>query len=188
MIENTFSSIISNISSADHCQAGATIALSGALAAALARATAVVTQVAETDEATAKASQVLMDAMATAAARFQALADQDATAIGEFVKLREDGQPLQGYQLLCEGPREMAELAWQAATAMQTYRPFVGPRPHDDLEFAITLMAGAARAALQLLDSNLRIWPLPELLTQFDPAVQQLHNHITLLNVRPRIR
>lgn len=188
MTENPFSSIISNIASADHCQAGATIALSGALAAALARATAVVTMLTETDAATATASQVLLDEMATAAARFQSLADQDATAIGEFVQLRENGQPLQGYQLLCEGPREMADRAWQAATAMQTYRPFVGPRPHDDLEFAITLMAGVARAALQLLDSNLRIWPLPELLAQFDPAVQLLHSHITLLNVRPRIR
>jgi len=188
MVEEKFSSIINNIASADHCQAGATIALSGALAAALARATAVVTELAETDEATAQASQVLKDEMSTAAARFQALADQDATAIGEFVKLRENGQPLQGYQVLCEGPREMADLAWQAATAMQTYRPFVGPRPHDDLEFAITLMAGTARAALQLLDSNLRIWPLPELLAQFDPAVHQLHSRIGLLNPRPCIR
>ena len=188
MVEKKFSSIIANIASADHCQAGATIALSGALAAALARATAVGTLLGEHDTATAQASQVILDEMAAATAQFQALADQDATAIGEFVKLREEGQPLQGYQLLCEGPREMADLAWQAAITMQTYRPFVGPRPHDDLEFAITLMAGVARAALQLLDSNLRIWPLPELLAQFDPAVQQLHDRIALLNVRPRIR
>lgn len=188
MVELSFAQLVNDIGTADHCQAGATIALSGGLAAALAQVTARVTLLVEVDEETTQASHRFIDEMGAAAAQFQKLADQDATAIGEFVKLREAGQPLQGYQLLCDGPKDMAELAWQATTAMQMYRPFVGPRSHDDLEFAITLMAGVTRASLQLLDSNLRIWPLPELLTQFDPVVKQIHSRLALLNVRPRIR
>jgi hypothetical protein len=71
---------------------------------------------------------------------------------------------------------------------MQTFRAHVCERSHDDLEFALTLMVGVGRAALQLLDSNLRIWPLPELLAEFDPQVDGLLRAIDALAPVARIR
>jgi hypothetical protein len=82
----------------------------------------------------------------------------------------------------------MAAAAIAAAMAMQDYRSHVGERSRDDLEFALTLMAGAARSALLLLDSNLRIWPLPELLAAYEPAVAHLVAGLATLQPVGRIR
>ena len=188
MIQQTVAEMIDGMAEASHCEAGAAIALSGALAAALAKATANVTLMLATAADTIEFSRNMQVSMAAAHLRFQAIATEDAQAIGEFVRLREGGQPLKGYQLLCDGPQEMAHLALDAATHMQTYRAFVCERTRDDLEFALTLMIGTAQAALQLLDSNLRIWPLPELLAQFDAVVDQLSTRIAQLTPRQRIR
>ena len=188
MIQQTISEAINNMAEATHCEAGAAIALSGALAAALAKATANVTLMLDATSESAAASRAMQTQMAATHTRFQAIAEKDAQAIGEFVKLRESGQPLQGYQLLCDGPQEMARLAINAALAMQTYRPVVCERTCNDLEFALTLMTSAAQAAMQLLDSNLRIWPLPKLLAQYDVVVQQVSADIAQLAPRKRIR
>lgn len=188
MIKKTVSQAIGDIAEANHCQAGAVVAVSGALAAALAKATANVTLMLGAAGDAEKASRSLQTTMVATHSRFLAIADEDAHAIGEFVRLRETGQPLQGYTLLCDGPQEMARLAIHAAQAMRAYRPFVCERTQDDLEFSLMLMAGAARAAMQLLDSNLRIWPLPELIAQYDDAVQQMATDIALLTPRTRIR
>jgi len=50
------------------------------------------------------------------------------------------------------------------------------------------MMAGAARAAMQLLDSNLRIWPLPDLLAKYEPHVKRLNAEIDALSPVQRIR
>ena len=71
---------------------------------------------------------------------------------------------------------------------MQGFRAEVGERSRDDLEFALTLMVGAARSALLLLDSNLRIWPLPELLAQYEPAMARLLAGLATLQPVARIR
>jgi hypothetical protein len=176
------------IAQANHCQAGGAIAISGALAAALAQATANTTRVdGATGDADAAAAAI-QQTMTRIRARMTALADEDAEAITVFVELRNRGEALKGYGVLCDGPREMADLAIEAAQAMQSFRPQVGERGKDDLEFAITLMAGVARAAMQLLDSNMRIWPLPDLLAQYDPHVKRLHAAINALTPVQRIR
>ncbi len=195
------SDAVNAIATANHCQAGAVIALSGALAAALGQAVANGT-LAEGSAGTG-GSSAGADAARHAArhaarqmqlrlteirARFLALADQDATAIGEFVRLRESGQALKGYELLCDGPRDMAVQALAAASFLQDFRTHVSERTHDDLEFAITLMSGVAHSAMQLLDSNLRIWPLPELVAKYDPAVNALVARIDALQPVERIR
>ena len=82
----------------------------------------------------------------------------------------------------------MADLAVEAAQAMQAFRAHVCERSHDDLEFALTLMAGVARSAMQLLDSNLRIWPQPELLAAFEPHIDRLLRAIGALEPVARIR
>jgi hypothetical protein len=188
MNEQTVSETIRAIAEANHCQAGAAIAISGALAAALAQATANVTLMLDASDEAKVASQAIQTTMTELRTRFLAIADEDAKAIGEMVRLREAGQPLQGYQVLCDGPQEMARMGIAAGQAMQAFRPFVCERTRDDLEFALTLMHGAARAAMKLLDSNLRIWPLPELIAKYDPAVRQLSADLALLMPVKRIR
>jgi hypothetical protein len=49
-------------------------------------------------------------------------------------------------------------------------------------------MAGVARGAMQLLASNLRIWPLPGLLARYDPAVIALAAQVDALRPVERIR
>jgi hypothetical protein len=136
----------------------------------------------------ADAAKATQQAMTRVRLRMCAIADEDAEAITAFVELRNRGEALKGYTLLCDGPREMADLAIEATGAMQNFRDHMGERGRDDLEFAITMMAGVARAAMQLLDSNLRIWPLPDLLAQYDPHVRRLFASINELTPVPRIR
>jgi formiminotetrahydrofolate cyclodeaminase len=185
------------IGEADHCQAGGAIALSAALAAGLAQATANSTLAAQlTPEVTGatgateatEAARHMQSIQAGARAEFLRLADQDASAITEFVALREQGEALKGYELLCDGPRDLADLAVAATQEMQAFRAHVGEHARDDLEFAVTLMTGAARAAMQLLDSNLRIWPLPELLARYEPEVARLIAAMSALEPKSRIR
>jgi hypothetical protein len=179
---------ISRIADANHCQAGGVIGLSGALAAALAQACANACLSDGAQDEAADAARALQGVMSGARARFQAIADEDAQAITQFVELRNRGEALKGYELLCDGPRELADLAISAASAMQTYRPHVCERTRDDLEFALTLMTGVARAAMQLLDSNLRIWPLPELLATYEPHIRRLLSTLQTLSPVERIR
>lgn len=188
LTQRTISDAFDHIAQATHCQAGATIALGGALAAGLAQATAN----ASLDEGVSGESQAaarrMQHAMSQARLRFQALADQDAQAITTFVELRQRGEVLRGYDLLCDGPREMADLAIGAAQAMQAYRAHVCERTKDDLEFALALMSNTAHAAMLLLDSNLRIWPLPDLIARYDAHVTRLAAAIAALRPVTRIR
>lgn len=180
--------VCAHIAGTNYCQAGATVALSGALAAALGQATANGSLDEQVAGAAAEAARSVQRALTDIRERFLALADQDGTAIGEMYALKKSGQALRGYALLCDGPREMAELAIRAARALQDYRRFVCERTRDDLEFSITLMATVARAAMQLLDSNMRIWPLPELLARYDTVVTDLAAQIDALTPAKRIR
>lgn len=179
---------VARIGDHDHCQAGGTIGLSGALAAALAQATANATRSLQPTPEQAAAACVMQETMMRVRSEFLRLADRDADAILELVAAEERGEPLAGYVVLCDGPQAMADLAIEAAQSMQTFRAHVCERSHDDLEFALTLMTGVARAAMQLLDSNLRIWPQPELLATYDPQVNRLLREIESLQPMARIR
>ncbi len=179
---------VARIGDHNHCQAGGTIGLSGALAAALGQAVANATRAEQPSPAQDAAAQQNQATLARIRGEFLRLADADADAILEFVALEERGEALTGYALLCSGPREMADLAVEAARALELFRADVCERSRDDLEFALTLMAGVARAALQLLDSNLRIWPLPELLAEFDPHVARILAELAVLHPVERIR
>ena len=188
--QGTVHAAVARIGDDDHCQAGGAIGLSAALAAALAQATAnstLATEPALTGPQT-DAAHAMQRAMAAARIEFLRLADQDADAILAFVALEARGAALAGYALLCDGPCDVATSAIAAAQAMQSFRAYVGERARDDLEFAITLMAGAAHAALQLLDSNLRIWPLPDLLARYEPAVARLVDGLATLQPLARLR
>jgi Formiminotransferase-cyclodeaminase len=188
MTEQSAGALLDGIALANHCQAGATAALSAALAVSLGQATANGSLAEGVKGSTAAAAHLLQSQLTPIRARLQELANSDAVAIGEFVRLRESGHALAGYAVLCDGPREMAELALKAAGDLQRYRRYVSERTHDDLEFSITLIASAARAAMQLLDSNLRIWPLPELIDRYDDAIVKLAAGIDALTPMKRIR
>jgi formiminotetrahydrofolate cyclodeaminase len=180
--------LIDGIATANHCQAGAVIALSGALAAALGQATANGTLAEGANGEAETAARGMQRRLTELREKFLALADRDATAIAEFVRLRERGQALQGYELLCDGPRDMAEAALLSAGLMQDFRPFVCEQTHDDLEFAITLMRGVAQSAMLLLDSNLHIWPFAELRAKYSLKVTELAAQIEALKPARRIR
>ena len=114
--------------------------------------------------------------------------DRDAAAIAEFVALREAGETLTGQQLLCQAPATIGQLSIQVAGILQDFRPVVCDRVQDDLEMAISLLAGSAQAAMLLLDSNLRIWPEPVLLAQFEPVQEEMAFDLGQLSPVERIR
>jgi hypothetical protein len=114
--------------------------------------------------------------------------DRDATAIAEFVALREAGDELSGQQLLCDAPSEISRLSIDAAQILQSFRPLASERVQDDLEMSISLLAGTAQAAMLLLDSNLRIWPEQALLEKYEPIRVDLEKQIGQLTPVDRIR
>lgn len=171
-----------HISSRRHAMAGATIALSAAAGCALAEACVGISRLHHTGEAEQTAAGHTADALAAIRQRLLVLADEDGAAITAFVSLREAGRELEGQDLLCQLPLEIGSLAAEAARLMQDFRPLVRV-VQDDLEMAVTLLAGAARAAALLLDSNLRLWPDPALLGLHEPALADLRAQIQ--NLRP---
>jgi 5'-nucleotidase / UDP-sugar diphosphatase len=175
---------IAEVSGQKHAMAGAVIALSAAQAVALGQA-CVQISMPDNDPSAGHSTSLQLGEIQ---ARLLQLANQDAVAISEFVALRDSGQELRGQQLLCELPTDMGRLSIQAAKLLQDFRPHVNERVRDDLEIAIGLLAGAAQAALLLLDSNLRIWPSTALLDLFEPAISELVSGIENLEPSKRIR
>ena len=192
--------------SAHHAMAGAVIALSAAQACALGEACVHITcvhitcvhisaeQLQDRDRSmrAARASGEL----AASKGRLLTLADQDAAAITAFVALRAAGpraaagagEMLAGQEMLCEAPVQIGRLAVEAARILQEFRTGVVEQVRDDLEMAIVLLTGAARAAALLLDSNLRIWPEEALQTRYEPLRVDLETAIARLTPVARIR
>lgn len=156
-----------------HAMAGATIAASGALACALGEACVRISAL-HLDAAEQQiVAQHVAERLAGIRSQLQNLADEDGAAITAFAALREAGQELEGQNRLCQMPVEMASLSAEAASLLQDFRPLVR-NVQDDMEMAITLLGGAIRGAILLLDSNLRIWPDPALLAKFEPELIRL--------------
>ena len=165
--------------------AGAVIAASAAQAAALGLACMRISRDLFSWDSTAH--QRAITRMDELRAKFLQWSAKDATAIARFVELREAGRMLEGQQLLCQAPLTVGQLAVSSAEICQTFRPHVHERVRDDLEMSISLLSAAARAALLLLDSNLRIWPDPPLQAEFSPAQQELAEAIDSLTPKTRI-
>lgn len=178
---------VQQVSEQQHAMAGAVIALSAGQASALGQACLQISL----DETPALKIQELKEKIKRMEQIKRALlewCDQDATAIAEYVALRDAGQTLAGQQLLCSAPAEVCRLAIEGANILQDFRPLVSERVQDDLEMAVSLLSGAAQAAMMLLDSNLRIWPDPILLDQFEPLQDELITEIDHLSPVKRIR
>jgi formiminotetrahydrofolate cyclodeaminase len=186
--ENTIRQFITEVSEQHHAMAGAVIAASAAQAAALGRACM---------QISLERRGEALDAV-DVAGRIQQITniknsladwcDRDATAIAEFVALREAGDELGGQQLLCHAPAEISRLAIEVAENLQDFRSLVSEQVQDDLEMSLRLLTGAAHAALLLLDSNLRLWPDEALLDEFEPVLAELESSIRQLTPVARIR
>ncbi len=182
----TLRSFVETVQNQRHAMAGAVIAASAAQAAALGRACLAISR--EDQALTEPSVEAAIQRVSTTVDLLLSWADQDAEAIARFVALRETGQELQGQRLLCQAPSQVGSLAVGAATQLQEARSWVCERVRDDLEMAISLLAGAAQAAMLLLDSNLRLWPEPDLLAEFEPLRARLEAQIRALSPVSRIR
>lgn len=186
LTESTFHLLTAHIASARTAMAGATIAASAALACALGEA-CVRLNTELLDDAQRRGAEDLATWLSDVRARLEALCDEDGEAITAFAALRAAGETLRGQERLCEMPAAMAQLATEAAIELQGFRPHIQVA-QDDLEMAITLLAGALRAAILLLDSNLRIWPEPALLDRFEPVLARLRARAEDVKPVERIR
>jgi formiminotetrahydrofolate cyclodeaminase len=178
---------VQEVSGQQHAMAGAVIAVSAGQAAALGQACMQITRDAgpnhelqAIDGSGERLAQIKMELLQWS--------NRDATAIAEYVALREAGDPLAGQELLCSSPAEVCRIAIEAANILQEFRPRVVEKVGDDLEMAVRLLTGAAQAAMLLLDSNLRIWPEPALLAQFEAIQNELLAEIDCLSPATRIR
>jgi formiminotetrahydrofolate cyclodeaminase len=186
--QNTVEQFTDEVSRQDFAMAGAVIAASAAQAVALGVACMQISlknrpDTLDTPELHRPIEQVL--AIKNSLIEW---CNRDATAIAEFVALREAGDELSGQQLLCDAPAAVGRSAVQAATILQNFRPLVSEQVQDDLEMSITLLAGTAQAAMLLLDSNLRLWPLAALLDKYEPIRAELERQIHQLTPVARIR
>ncbi len=182
----TLRAFAETVQSQRHAMAGAVIAVSAAQAVALGRACLAISR--EDQELTGPGVDTAIQRLSTTVDLLLCWADQDADAIARFVALREAGQELQGQRLLCQAPAQVGSLAVGAADLLQGARSWVSERVRDDLEMSISLLAGTAQAAMLLLDSNLRIWPEPALLDEFEPIRARLEAQIHALSPVARIR
>lgn len=187
--EKTIRQFVAEVSDAHHAMAGAVIAASAAQAAALGEACLQISLDNQVDKLDWTSVSARIEQMAHIKATLAEWCDQDAVAISEHVALREAGDQLSGEQLLCESPAEISRLAIETARLLQEFRPLVFEQVQDDLEMAISLLTGSGRAAILLLDSNLRIWSdNPALLTEYEPILAELLEQVDQLTPKSRIR
>jgi formiminotetrahydrofolate cyclodeaminase len=166
--------------------AGATIAASAALGCGLGEA-CVRISASRLSEAEGREAVALAERLGEARARLTTLADLDGEALLAFEAAVAAKKEAEGKDRLCGMPLEIGQAAGGAAAALQAFRPHVRG-VQDDLEMAITLLTGAARAASLLLDSNLRIWPDPPLLEKYEPELARLRQTIAVLRPATSVR
>jgi hypothetical protein len=171
---------VAHVSGQGHAMAGAVIALNAAHAVSLGLACLKIRQ------GEMKVPDV--PRMESLLAELLDWADRDADAIATLATEREAGRELVGQRLLTNAPAQVARLVVEAACILERFRPYVNELVADDLEMSIRLLTGAAQASLLLLDSNLRIWPEPDLLAEFEPLLEQMDAEIRGLSPVARIR
>jgi formiminotetrahydrofolate cyclodeaminase len=185
---NTIREFIAEVSEQHHAMAGAVIAASAAQAAGLGIACLRISLERRSNDLNAASVSGLIQHITYIKDSLTEWCDRDAAAIAEFVALREAGNELSGQQRLCRAPAQVSRLSLEAATSLQEFRPLVCEQVRDDLEISISLLTGAAQAAMLLLDSNLRIWPGDGLLGEYEPIRADLEAEIGRLTPVRRIR
>ena len=159
---------LDEIRHSSHANAGFTICLAGAAVASLGQACVSISS----------GSAERLSAIVLALAQW---ADDDLTALNQWLELREQSREEEGQAILISGPMEIAGLACEGAEILQQFRPRVIEQVRDDMEFALHLLAATARASLMLVESNLRQWRAPSLHARFGPEVERLTRRIEAL-------
>ncbi len=187
--EKTIRQFVVEVSDQHHAMSGAVIAASAAQAAALGEACMQISLDNQVDKLDWQDVTARIEQMVHIKNTLIEWCDQDADAVAQYVALRDEvGEAPTNQQLLCESPIEISRLSIEAATVLQDFRSLVFEWEQDDLEMAISLLAGTARTALLLLDSNLRLWPDPVLLKEYEPILSELEKRIQQLTPVSRIR
>jgi len=181
LTHTSVSTFLDTVSRESHAMAGAVIAANAANAASLGRACVRITCEALQGEQRHTVEQVGQELDHIRHA-LRDWIDQDAEAIAQVVLLRTRGQEEQALTPLFEGAAEIADLALDACGHLQEFRGTVSPRVRDDLEFAIALLASAARTAVTLLESNLRAWPHEPYGSRFRPLAEGLNERLSELD------
>jgi formiminotetrahydrofolate cyclodeaminase len=176
-----------HVSTRHHAMAGATIAASAAMACSLGEACIRISIQHQDTESGREAAEKATERLDDIRQALLTLANEDGVAIAAFATLRDAGQELEGQELLCQLPVDMGVLTVEAATLMQDSRVLV-QHHQDDLEMAIRLLDGTARASSLLLDSNLRIWPESDLAAKFEPVLADLRAQFNALQPIEQIR
>lgn len=188
LTEKSVRQFVETVSDQHHAMAGAVIAAAAAQGVALGEACMQISLDNQVDRLDWQDVTARIEQMVHLKQSLLEWCDQDGTAINQYVSLRESGAELSGERLLCESPAEVGRLCVEAARILENFRLLVFERVQDDLEMAINLLIGAAHSAMLLLDSNLRIWPYPSLLQEFEPLRAELEQHIKQLTPVARIR
>ena len=187
LTENSIRHFTAHITGQGHAMAGATVAASGALACGLGEACVRISASLLEAAQDRTAAEKVADRLSAIRGQLQDLSDEDGAAITAFAAMREAGQELAGQARLCQMPVEMGRLTAEAASLLQGFRPLVR-NVQDDLEMAITLLGGTTRATTLLLDSNLRLWPEPVLLAQYEPELAVLRGLAGSVRPAERVR
>ena len=166
--EASLSSVLEEIRHRQSATAGFTTALAGAAAAALGQAVVGI-------------SGGPIERLGQICLALEGWADDDARALQKLLDLRTQGREQAGWELLQIGPVAIADLACEGAERLQAFRPQVIDHVRDDLEFAVVLLAAAARSAQLIVESNLRQWRAPALHARFGPEVERLGQRIAAL-------
>jgi hypothetical protein len=187
LTENSLQQFTNHIISQSHAMAGATIASSAAIACSLGETCIRMNIPPLTSAADQTLAERLAGEIRDIRGRLLALTDEDGASITAFAALRAAGKALEGQDRLCQMPAEMARLSIEAAGLLQEFRPLID-LARDDLEMAITLLVGTQRAAALLLDSNMRLWPEPDLLAKYEPQLAALRQEAGRVRPVDRIR
>ncbi len=186
--EKTVRKFIDDVSDQHFAMAGAITAVSAAQAAALGEACMQISLENQLDKLDWAAVTAQIEQMSHLKNMLVEWCNQDATAIAEYTAPPNPDMPPDNQEILCEGPAEICRLVIEAAQMLQQFRPLLLNRVKDDLEVALSLLVGSARAALLLLDGNLRLWPNPVLVNRYDPIIAELEAEINQLQPAKRIR
>ena len=126
--DHTIANFTETVSQEHHAMAGAVIAASAAMAAALGLACMKISH----DGQNMPIPQPI-ERMAVIQSDLLDWCDRDATAIADYVALRDAGETLAGQRLLCSAPATVSRLSIEAANILQDFRPLVSERVLDDL-------------------------------------------------------
>jgi hypothetical protein len=181
--EQTVRQFISEITDQHHTMTGAIMASSAAQATALGEACMQISLDHQVDTLNWQDVTSRIEEMARLKDNLLAWCDQNAQAIIERTALREADGDLGSRRFWCESAVEISRLSIEAVTLLQDFRPLVFEKVQDDLEITIGMLTCTARTAVLLLASNLRIWPAPILLDEYEPIQTELQSQIDQIKV-----